>query len=121
MNLANILTRRDPLKRAFVTLEDGMSDVLKEEFMLPAEGAPSQEESAPQTEMQSDTLEQPAVEEVPVAQEFEQLVEEPAERFTAHTQQRLAGYSAFEASRTRTQDDLNRISEALSGSWRLSI
>jgi chromosome segregation ATPase len=92
-----------------------MSDVLKEEFMLPPEGAPAQEEPAPQAEMQSDTVEQPPVEEEQVAQEFEQVVEEPGERFTAHTQQRLAGYSAFEASRTRTQEDLNRISEALSG------
>ena len=37
MNLANILTRRDPLKRAFVTLEDGMEDVLKGELFLPSE------------------------------------------------------------------------------------
>ncbi len=115
MNLANILTRRDPLKRAFVTLEDGMSDVLKEEFLLPSEGSPIETDSA-HPEMQADTLEQAAVdEEMPAAAEFEQPVEEAAERFTAHTQQRLAGYAAYEDARTRAQDDLNRISEALSG------
>ena len=37
MNLANILTRKSPMKRAFVTLESGMDDVLTEEFMLPEE------------------------------------------------------------------------------------
>jgi chromosome segregation ATPase len=115
MNLANILTRRDPLKRAFVTLEDGMSDVLKEEFMLPVEGSPVEEESA-QPEMQADTVEQvPAVEEPPATPEFDPPVEEPVERFTAHTQQRLAGYNAYEEARARAQDDLNRIGEALSG------
>ena len=67
-----------------------MSDVLKEEFMLPPEGSPVVEESA-QPEMQAENLEQvPVVEELPAAPEFEQPVEEPVERFTAHAQQRLA-------------------------------
>ncbi len=92
-----------------------MSDVLKEEFMLPPEGSPVVEESA-QPEMQAENLEQvPVVEELPAAPEFEQPVEEPVERFTAHAQQRLAGYASYEEARTRSQDDLNRISEALSG------
>mgnify|MGYP001074654707 CR=1 FL=1 len=37
MNLANILTRKGTMKRAFVALESDMDDILKEEFLLPAE------------------------------------------------------------------------------------
>ena len=37
MNLANILTRKSTMKRAFVALESDMDDILKEEFLLPAE------------------------------------------------------------------------------------
>ncbi|MDQ6436516.1 hypothetical protein RB623_20900 [Mesorhizobium sp. LHD-90] len=43
----------------------------------------------------------------------EQPVAEQGDRQSAHTQGRLAGYSAFEEARARTQDDLNRIGEAL--------
>lgn len=107
MNLANILTRRDPLKRAFVTLEDGMSNVLDEEFLLPHE----ETEDAPPQDL-LDSLE-PADEDQASLPMPEQSVIEHGDRITAHAQGRLAGYSAFEEARARTQDDLNRIGEAL--------
>ncbi|MFI0845419.1 hypothetical protein [Mesorhizobium sp. IMUNJ 23232] len=107
MNLANILTRRDPLKRAFVTLEDGMSNVLNEEFLLPLDEA----DDAPRQDL-VDSLE-PVSEEQASLELPEQPVIEHGDRVTAHTQGRLAGYSAFEEARARTQDDLNRIGEAL--------
>ncbi|WP_442582699.1 hypothetical protein ACSBOB_12440 [Mesorhizobium sp. ASY16-5R] len=106
MNLANILTRRDPLKRAFVTLEDGMSDVLNEKLIMPL----NEIDDTPPIDMQ-DSLE-PMEDQGSLA-----LIEQPAadqgDRVTAHTQGRLAGYSAFEEARARAQDDLNRIGEAL--------
>jgi chromosome segregation ATPase len=106
MNLANILTRRDPLKRAFVTLEDGMSDVLNEKLIMPL----NEVDDTPPIDMQ-DSLE-PMEDQGSLA-----LIEQPAvdqgDRVTAHTQGRLAGYSAFEEARARAQDDLNRIGEAL--------
>ncbi|MEQ1950003.1 hypothetical protein [Mesorhizobium sp. CN2-181] len=107
MNLANILTRRDPLKRAFVTLEDGMSNVLNEEFLLPIDEA----DDAPRQEL-VESLE-PVTEEQVNLPAVEQPVIEHSDRISAHTQGRLAGYSAFEEARARTQDDLNRIAEAL--------
>ena len=107
MNLANILTRRDPLKRAFVTLEDGMSNVLNEEFLLPLDEA----DDAPRQDL-VDSLE-PVSEEQASLELPEQPVIEHGDRVTAHAQGRLAGYSAFEEARARTQDDLNRIGEAL--------
>jgi chromosome segregation ATPase len=112
MNLVNMLTRRDPLKRAFVTLEDGMSDVLNEEFMLPPE--PGQ---APvdQLDQQDFGDLDPLADELQVDAPAEAVapLDQVEERFTTHTQKRLAGYAAFEGARTRTSEELGRISDAL--------
>lgn len=124
MNLANILTRKDPLKKAFVTLEDGMTDVLNEEFMLPLEpetalpGNNEAEAAAPDDELVDELAEQfdaelsaeIEAETVPV----EAPPEENSERLTSHTQNRLAGLAAVDEARNNIQLDLTQISTALS-------
>lgn len=109
MNLVNILTRRDPLKRAFVTLEDGMSDVLNEEFMLPPEPFDG-EGQAEAADVYGDL--DPAASETETAAPAAPMVEQD-ERFTAHTQNRLAGYAAFDSARLRANEELSRIGESL--------
>lgn len=110
MNLANMLTRRDPLKTAFVTLEDGMADVLKEELLL-AEDMPAQPQDNPPAEAADDNLAEAGDEQATTWQPEA----DPAERITAHTQSRVATHAAFDDARTRAQQDLNRIAEALAG------
>lgn len=110
MNFVNMLTRRDPLKRAFVTLEDGMTDVLNEEFMLPSEpetlevdGMPSDLDAmGAEVDMADDTT-------TPV----DLAGDDNGERVTPHTQGRLAGYAAFDEARARANQELTRIGEAL--------
>ncbi len=114
MNLANILVRRDPLKRAFVTLEDGMDDALNEEFMFPPETKVEEQEH--NSSRSEDSLVAEA--EIAPAQEAISSDVQPEQvsgRVSAHTQHRLAAYAAFEEARGRTQDDLGRIGEALAG------
>jgi myosin heavy subunit len=118
MNLANILTRRDPLKRAFVTLEDDMADALDEEFLLPVEASANPEDSA-ETQAGEDNLSRPEEEQVEEEQAARWQPEQPgpgeAQRISPHTQNRLASHAAFDEARSRAQDDLNRIAEALAG------
>jgi hypothetical protein len=133
MNLANILTRRDPLKRAFVTLEDGMEDVLKGELFLPSEMSSVPDDSREaetgegnELETEGDVFEtdeanlasavenEPAStgEEAPVEWQPEQDAE-IRERVSVHSQSRLASHAAFDQARMRAHEDLTRIAEAL--------
>jgi hypothetical protein len=134
MNLANILTRKDPLKKAFVTLEDGMTDALNEEFMVLPEveaAAPSSnqtEAAAPADDEFTDELadqfdlelaaeiEADAVPADSLAAEEEEspVAEGNAERLTSHTQNRLAALAAVDEARNGIQLDLTQISTALS-------
>jgi DNA repair exonuclease SbcCD ATPase subunit len=127
MNLANILTRKDPLKKAFVTLEDGMTDILNEEFMLPPEPEPVQpssddiieglaEEFSAQlaAEIETDEAVEVETENDDAAAEAPPAAEENAERLTSHTQNRLAGLAAVDEARNAIQQDLTQISTALS-------
>ncbi len=92
MNLVNILTGRDPLKRAFVTLEDGMTDVLNEEFMLPAH-----DDLPPLDNMV----------------EAEEIYDADGQRLTGHAQSRLASHAAFAEARNRANEELARIGQAI--------
>jgi DNA repair exonuclease SbcCD ATPase subunit len=132
MNLANILTRKDPLKKAFVTLEDGMTDVLNEEFMLPPEpetASPGSDETeavaAGNDELVDELAEQFdaelsaefAAEAIPaeaIPAEAVPAAEENSERLTSHTQNRLAGLAAVDEARNKIQQDLTQLSTALS-------
>jgi chromosome segregation ATPase len=131
MNLANILTRKDPLKKAFVTLEDGMTDVLNEEFMLPPEpenASPGNDETeavaAGSDELADELAEQfesefnaelsAEIEASAVPAEAPPAPEENSERLTSHTQNRLAGLAAVDEARNNIQQDLTQISTALS-------
>jgi chromosome segregation ATPase len=110
MNIANLLNRRDPLKRAFVALEDGMEDVLKEEFLLPPESVAPDEHHA-QAEDFADELE--PVEAVQEPAPAEQQEDAPVERIGPHAQHRLAAYASFEEAQARTREDLARIGESI--------
>lgn len=110
MNLVNILTRRDPLKRAFVTLEDGMTDILNEEFLLPPEPATAAAHD-PDDHLLS-SLEK-AAGDVDEPSEPAAFVDEPADRLTPHTRSRLASHAAFDEARVRASQELGRIGEAL--------
>jgi chromosome segregation ATPase len=141
MNLANILTRKDPLRKAFVTLEDGMTDVLNEEFMLPPEpetASPDSDETeavvtgsdeteavatgsdeladelAEQFESEFDAELSAEIEADTAPVEAPPAPEENSERLTSHTQNRLAGLAAVDEARNNIQQDLTQISTALS-------
>jgi chromosome segregation ATPase len=115
------------LKKAFVTLEDGMTDVLNEEFMLPPEPEAAQpssdeivdeltEEFSAQLAAEAETEAGDMADEAPPAAEEETpaAAEENAERLTSHTQNRLAGLAAVDEARNAIQQDLAQISTALS-------
>ena len=112
MHLADIFSRKAPLKRAFVVLENGMNDVLEDEFLLPpeptAETKPNQFEDDMMEFLDSDADD--ATSSRPEAE----APQGDRDRVTAHTQNRLAGYTAFDEARGRTQEELNRIATALS-------
>lgn len=121
MNLGNILKRGDNLKRAFVNLENGMSEAIEAEFLLPhgedAEASASQPEdrAKPTTvEVSEEELEL----ELP-ALSHEELVhaeaerQEDRERLTPHTQNRLAAFASVEQAYREAHEDLTRISSAL--------
>lgn len=107
MNLANILSRKNNMKRAFVALESDMDDMLNEEFMLPAEAdaaAVAEEEAeAPLPEMQD----QPDLDTQPEE-------DRPADRMTAHAQNRITDIAAFDEARAVMQQQLDAIGSALS-------
>lgn len=102
MSLTSMLSRKDPLKRAFVTLDDGMTDILKEEFFLPpeieadmaAEHAGSADDPAGDRD---DAGRQPL----------------PSDRISPHTQDRLSRHAAVDEANIRTSEELNRIGDAL--------
>lgn len=110
MNLANILTRKNPMKRAFVTLENDMDDVLNEEFMLPPETEAELSEAVEEDWMEPLTEDDA---EAPVSLEDAAPVEVNGERLTAHTQNRLADLAAFDEARNGAQQRLNEIGSAL--------
>jgi DNA repair exonuclease SbcCD ATPase subunit len=109
MNLVNILTRRDPLKRAFVTLEDGMTDILNEEFLLPPEPVSAGSHDGDAHLLSN--LEEAAGEVDDTAHLAQ--VDEQTDRITPHTRSRLASHAAFDEARIRTSQELGRIGEAL--------
>jgi chromosome segregation ATPase len=108
MNLVTMLTRRDPLKRAFVTLEDGMTDILNEEFLLPPEPEEMSANGLGELVDLDPTAEDPAP-----LEPTEIVADDPAERITAHAKMRLASYNAHEEARARTTADLAQLSDAL--------
>ena len=120
MNLTNILTRKSTMKRAFITLESDMADILTEEFMLPPE---SPEDVRTETgEEPGPVLEDgdgPAVDEVSSPVETPDSIDEapPAEaageRLTPHAQNRLADLSALDEARAGMQQQLDQIGSAL--------
>lgn len=115
MNLANILTRKSTMKRAFVTLESDMDDILKDEFLLPA----GMEASIADEETPGEPIEEagwePGTEpEFAAGQDEGQVGEEaPVERMTAHAQGRIADIAAFEEARSTLHEQLDTISGAL--------
>ena len=112
MNLTNILTRKDPLKKAFVTLEDGMTDVLNEEFMLPPEPEPTPQDTGEVAD-EFDAAFTADSNDGDLAATMPAFDDETPDRLTPHTQNRFAGFTAFNDARNTTQDELNRIGSAL--------
>lgn len=115
MNLANILTRKSTMKRAFVTLESDMDDILKDEFLLPAGMEASDADGETPGEQAEEAGWEPAMEpEFAAGQDESQSGEEaPMERMTAHAQGRIADIAAFEEARTTMHEQLDVIGEAL--------
>jgi chromosome segregation ATPase len=110
MNLADILTRKNPMKRAFVALENDMDDVLNEEFMLPPETQAELAEAV-QEEWGEPVVANPTETSAPA--EETSPAEVNGERLTAHTQNRLADLAAFEEARINAQRYLEEIGSAL--------
>lgn len=113
MNLANILNRKGTMKRAFVALESDMDDILKEEFLLPAEmEAPA---GPTEAEEQDDMEWVPELEADLAADPQDQTADEerPGERMTAHAQARFTDIAAFDEARTTVQQQLDLIGAAL--------
>lgn len=110
MHLADIFTRKAPLKRAFVVLENGMNDVLEDEFMLPPE--PARQGAADHTD--DDVLDFLDNDDQDIGEQPREFVPADRDRVTSHTQNRLAGYAAFDEARGRSQEELNRIAASLS-------
>ena len=118
MNLANILTRKSPMKRAFVTLESGMDDVLTEEFMLPEEPGDAAgeigEAAAPGQDAATDRERLPRAGGAETAEEAAKALDEPAgDRLTNHAQGRLSAVAAFDEGRSLMQRELEAIGSAL--------
>lgn len=110
MNITSIWSRKDPLKRALVSLEDSMEDALKEELLLPeptveAEG----EEPVESSVIENDDLADPDDRGLPVLM-TEDLQED---RLTPYTKRRLIDHSAFEASQASIAEEVGRIGDAL--------
>jgi chromosome segregation ATPase len=111
MNISSIWSRKDPLKKALVSLEDSMEDALKEEFLVPE----------PEIEAEAfETRELLVIEDEQMEAEAEDadlpalLQEEPQEdRMTPHARRRLMDHSAFEASQARISEEVGRIGDAL--------
>ncbi|MBN9243599.1 MAG: hypothetical protein J0J14_06925 [Hyphomicrobium sp.] len=113
MNLANILTRKGTMKRAFVALESDMDDILKEEFLLPAEmEAPAE---PMESEEQDDTEWVPELEADLAAGAQDETTDEErlSERMTAHAQARFTDIAAFDEARATVQQQLDVIGAAL--------
>lgn len=110
MSLTSMLTRKDPLTRAFVTLDDGMTDILKDEFLLPLETEPgvtinhSAEELVTSDGRDSGRQDDPTDQ---TARDF------AVDRISPHTQDRLSRHAAVDDAQAQTTGELARISEAL--------
>ena len=125
MNLGNILKRGDNLKRAFVNLENGMSEAIEAEFLLPhgeeteAPASRSEAPAEPAVDHElADELEAALPDLEDEVEEEEQAPVEVAqqddrERLTSHTQNRLAALASFERAYRESHEDLTRISSAL--------
>ena len=114
MNIANILTRKSTMKRALVTLESGMDDVLNEEFMLSAEALEELDNAGNDQDAQEEEWEDvQTTTDGETDLEEASPVEENTERLTAHTQNRLADLAALDQVRNGTQDQLSQIGSAL--------
>lgn len=115
MNLANILTRKSTMKRAFVALESDMDDILKEEFLLPAEmEEPPAAGEDTTAEPVGDAGWEMAHEAEPTNGDESRASEDtPQERMTAHAQARIADIAAFEEARSAMQEQLDAIGAAL--------
>ena len=112
MNMRSIREPGSALKRAFVTLESGINDVLDEALSQPSF-------DLAEAGLESDSE--------PAATDFADLMasylagEEPAApseaivRITAHAQHRLAEFTSFDESRSAVQKNLDQIGEALAG------
>lgn len=117
MNLANILSRKTNMKRAFVTLESDMDDMLNEEFMLLPEpdmaAAGDEEPEQPLPEQLSlDPREDEELASMPREQP-EPAEEAPADRMTTYAQNRINDIAAFEETRNIMQQQLDTIGTAL--------
>ena len=110
MNITSIWSRKDPLKRALVSLEDSMEDALKEELLLPepvleAEGEEDSEGAVIDNEVVAEEDDQ----HLPMVM-TEELQED---RLTPYTKRRLIDHSAFETSQATIAEEVSRISDAL--------
>jgi len=123
MNITSIWSRKDPLKKALVSLEDSMEDALKEELLLPepvletqeqdqSEGAVIENESTALEAVESDEPEE-VVESEDSSLPVVMAEELPEDRLTSYTKRRLVDHTAFEAAQASIAEEVNRISDAL--------
>ena len=110
MNITSIWSRKDPLKRALVSLEDSMEDALKEELLLPEPILEAESEEATEgAVIENDVLAEDDDQNLPVPM-TEELQED---RLTPYTKRRLIDQSAFEASQASIAEEVGRIGAAL--------
>ena len=113
MNIENILKPGNALKRAFVNLESGMTDVLNEAFMQPSilHSPADERDRVDDTPLAAEK----AVDGLPDGEESDAPPppEETVERITAHTQNRLSAFAAFDKSRSAAHKNLDQIGAAL--------
>ncbi|MBX3570077.1 MAG: hypothetical protein KF914_18585 [Rhizobiaceae bacterium] len=107
MNITSIWTRSDPLKKALVTLEDGMEDALKGDLSDQQHGEPDQSDLM---DLAADDLTTDSGELVDYVPE---AMDEAGDRTTAHAQRRLIAHADFEAAQLRVAEEIGRIGEAL--------
>jgi hypothetical protein len=105
MNIASIWTRGDPLKKALVTLEDGMEDALRGELIEPHDDDQDQQEQADLAPVDLAPDEETAA--------YAEEEAEGGERMTPHTQRRLIAHADFETAQSRLAEEVGRIGEAL--------
>jgi len=111
MNITSIWSRKDPLKRALVSLEDSMEDALKEELLLPDPVLEAEEEDHSEgAVIENDERADPEDPGLPMV-----MTEEVQEdRLTPYTKRRLIEHSAYETSQISIAEEVSRIGDALS-------